>query len=61
MSKHKCTNQDVKIVEITESTIDAICEKCGKTGHADRSDYFDFEWNRMLQDARTKHETAAKL
>lgn len=62
MSKeHACQNSDVKITNLTDDTIDACCEKCGKTGHADRKDYFDFEWERMQHDARVKHEMAAKL
>jgi len=55
-TKHECTNADVKIVQLTDDVIDAVCEKCGKTGHAERKDYFDFEWNRMYRDAQTKHE-----
>lgn len=54
---HKdCSNSDVKIVKLTDDVIDAVCEKCGSTGHAERKDYFDFEWRQMQYDAQNKHE-----
>ena len=61
MSKHECTNEDVKIVKLTDDEIDAVCEKCGKTGHAESKDYFPFEWQRLQFDAHTKHDMAKEI
>lgn len=52
---HKCLESDIKIVELTDDYVKATCLDCGKTKEAYSKDYFDFEWRRVIADAR-KHK-----